>query len=141
MFEVLRALKQSAQLEALLERQVVEDDLERNTVGCPRQVLHLRKVEQQARRDTLQQLEIGFRQSRHSPAHLGHSTRRDTSRIDSLYPDEKRIIYRLGRGGKTLNRRLVRIEAKTRRLVPLRAVTQATGPGAAVGTTIAELTA
>ena len=54
MFEVLRALKQSAQLEALLERQVVEDDLERNTVGCPRQVLHVRKVEQEARRDTLQ---------------------------------------------------------------------------------------
>jgi hypothetical protein len=139
MFEVLRALKQSAQLEALLERQVVKDDLERNTVGCPRQVLHLRKVEQQARRDTLQQLEIGLRQSRFSPAHLG--SRSETGRMDSLYPDEKRIIYRLGRGGKTLNRRLVRIEAKTRRLVPLRAVTQATWPGAAVGTTIAELTA
>ena len=92
MLEVLRAIKQSAQLETLLERQVIEDDLERNTVGCPRQVLHLRKVEQQARRDTLEQLEIGLRQSRHSPAHLGRST----SRIDSLNSDEKRIVHRLG---------------------------------------------
>jgi hypothetical protein len=54
MLEVLRALKQSAQLEALLDWEVIEDDLERNAVGCPRQVLHVRKVEQQARRDTPQ---------------------------------------------------------------------------------------
>ena len=96
MLEVLRAIKQSAQLETLLERQVIEDDLERNAVGCSRQVRHAGKVKQQARRDTLQQLEIGLRQSRHSPAHLGRSTRRNTSRIDSLNSDEKRIVHRLG---------------------------------------------
>ena len=40
-----------------------------------------------------------------------------------------------------MNRRVGKIQAKTRRLMPLRAVTQATWSGAAVGTTIAELTA
>lgn len=96
MLEVLRALKQSAQLEALLDWEVIVDDLKRNTIGRPRQVLHVRKGEQQARRDTLNQFEISRKQSWHSPAHLGRSSRRKTSWIDSLHSDEKRIVNRLG---------------------------------------------